>query len=363
MKKIVVIVILALILVLSACGKTEDNTVTSGDNNLTTENSNATSNETSTTNNNQGFQILEQPEAKLPTILLYDKDGVKLTLSEPDPELLKQAEMKKEKTFERAGMLTLENNKDITVGIGFAELYINRILTDENILELSAEAGKTEKLILNLTPYKNRLWYEEESLLENGEIYSITFQTSIVDINAGWVPFDRFDYYIPIKDEDKQQAFLDKFTSKENLCFENEDLAIYFMERYYIADRDRESQRIQKYYEFIIKNKTDQYLSFGDDDETPSIVGNKSVKNMKWPFGIISPKNYMIDYLILDKIDNNGDPILQYDEIKQSYLYGLSEMPDSEDLKSGEFEFIFKPGNFELETTSTEEEVYYKEYR
>lgn len=346
MKKIVVIVILALILVLSACGTTEDK--------------NVSTNETNTTNNSQSFQILEQPEGKLPTILLYDKEGVTLTLSEPDPELLKQAEKKKKKTFERAGMLTLENKKDITVGIGFAELYINRIQTDENILELSAESGKTEKLILNLTPYKNTFWTEEESLLENGEIYSITFQTSIVDINAGWVPFDRFDFYIPIKDEEKQQGFLDKFTKKENLCFENEDLAIYFIERYHHPERDRDSQRIQKYYEFIIKNKTDRYLSFGDNDETPSIIGEKKINNMKWPLGGVSAGNYTIDYLVLGKIDDNGNPIMQYDEIKQAYVYELRDRYDGEELRSGEFDFIFKPGDFGLETTSTKEEVYYK---
>lgn len=349
MKKTVVIVMLALTLVLSACGKTKDK--------------NVTSNETDTTNNGQGFQILEQSEGKLPTVLLYDKDGVTLTLSEPDPELLKQAEMEKEKTFERAGMLTLENKKDITVGIGFAELYINRIQTNENILELSAEPGKTEKLILNLTPYKNTFSNEEESLLENGEIYSITFQTSIVDIKAGWVPFDRFDFYIPIKDEEKQQAFLDKFTAKEKLCFENEDLAIYFMERYNHPQRARESERIQKYYEFIIRNKTDQYLSFGDNDEIPSILGKKSIKNMKWPFGGISADNYLIDYLILHKVDDNDDPIMQYDEIKQAYIYELRDMYDGEELTSGEFEFTFKPGDFGLETTSTKEEVYYKLYK
>lgn len=349
MKKIVVIMMLAFTLALSACGKTKD--------------SNGTSNETNTTKDSQGYKILEQPEGKLPTILLYEKDGVTLTLSEPDPELLKKTEAEKGKRFERAGMLTLENKKDITVGIGYAELYINRIQTDENILELSAEKGKTETLILDLTPYKNVILNEEKSLLENGEIYSITFQTSIVDINAGWVPFDRFNYYIPMKEEEKQQAFLDQFTTEEKLCFENDVLAIYFMERYYDPQRDHESERKQKYYEFIIKNKTDQYLSFGDNDETPSIVGTKNIKNMRWPFGGIEASNYMIDYLILDKVDDNDDPIMHYDEMKQAYVYELYDMFDGEEVTSGEFEFIFKPGDFGLETTSTKEETYYKLYK
>lgn len=353
MKKIVVMITLAIVLTLSACGQTKD---TQESMNQNTIEHNDPSNKNTITN--QGYVILEQPEGKLPTILLYDKDGVKLTLSEPDPILLEKAESQKGKTFERAGMLTLENKKDFTVGIGFGDLYVNRIKTDENILNVSAETGKTEKLIIDLTIYKN-LFMDEISILENGEIYSLTFQTSFVDINAGWVPFDSFDYYIPIKDEEKQQAFLEKFISKENLCFENDDLAIYLMQRYDFPESQSDSQIILKYYEFIFQNKTDKYLDYGQD-MSPSSLSGKTVKDMLWPLGGISAGNYDIGYLALHKVDHEGKPNINYDEFKQQYEYSLYENLYGEEITSGEFDFVFKPADFGLETTATLEEVYYK---
>lgn len=143
MNKIVVVTWIVIALILTACGGTTMNDTTSQAVAMDTHSTEASIieessevGELSQDVNGNGYEIIDRPQGKLPTIVLYNKDGVKLTLSEPEPDLLQDV------TFERAGKLTLENNKENTVGVSYAELYVNRIETAEDSIGLVAEPGE-----------------------------------------------------------------------------------------------------------------------------------------------------------------------------------------------------------------------------
>lgn len=331
------VMVIIVIFSLTACGKTKDS---SGDN--APDQNNATSDD-------QGFEIVERPEGKIPTVILYDKDGVKVSLSEPEPELLQDVD------FEKAGKLTLENNTDIVIGVAYAELYVNRIQNTENLIELIVDPGKEDSLILDLTPYKNTRG-ENISLLKDSDLYSINLVFSITDINAGFVPLNELNLYIPVGSEEEQQAFLAKFTPEEKLVFENDDLAFYFSERYK-DDPPRESNNTQRVYEFLVKNKTDKYLTFGDEEKTSV---NGTPVQLFAPTGNIDAYNYRFAYTALPKQDDDGSQILQFDEIKHFMSYNISESLNGDLIKEENFEFMFKPADFGLETTATAEEVKYR---
>lgn len=367
MKRIIMAVVILAVLMLTGCGENKELTGTgtrSGETVGGTEDSVVGTGETGgaagQTEDDKGFRVVDRPEGKLPTVVLYEKDGVKVTLSEPDPELLKKEEAQKEMSFERAGMLTLENGTDIAVGIGSAELYVNRIRTNENMIGMVANAGKTERFILDLTLYQDAYYGEGTTLLENAEIYSVRFQCSMFDVNAGWVPFDDFDRYIAVGEEEKQKIYLEKLASEENLCFENEDLAIYFLNRYYPENYKIDTERTQKYYEFIVRNKTNKYLTFY---ETEDMTANGTpLEGHVGMGGGISAGNYKMEYSYLDKISQSGEVIMQYDQIKYVFYYGLSDTYASEDTKESGFEFVFHPADFGLETTSAPDELEYRKY-
>lgn len=305
-------------------------------------------------------EILERKEGKLPTILLYNKDGVKLTLSEPDLELMEGKVNKAGNKFERAGMLTLENNKDINVNIDYNYLYINGFPNGTNLLGMLTEPGKTSKKVIDLTPYK----YDYQSLLENSKIYSIGFETSIVDGVS--TPFDNTACYISLEDKKDEQTYLEKIAKKENKIFENEFFEIYYLSRHIdkskITDPYYDSG---KFYEFIFHNKSNKHLVI-DHDYNKGVNFNGKDLDVGILLHIdtfMAPGYYGIGEFSLPKVDVNKNPILNYDEIKfYGKYYFLDNFYDKIDKndKGSSFEYVFKPGKFGLETKATLEETKYE---
>lgn len=172
--------------------------------------------------------------------------------------------------------------------------------------------------ILDLTLYQDGLHGDGKSILQNGTIYSINFHCFIIDVKEGWwMPFDTLDYYIPIEDEEQQHVYLESLATEDRLCYENDSLAIYFLNRYYPKNNKGESKYYQKYYEFLIKNKTDRYLTFCANEDTK--INGKMVGSEIGFGGGLSSGNYMIDYSLLRKQNREGELIMQYDEIQYSF--------------------------------------------